>query len=127
MRGFAILLAFQVAGTFFEEVVHLPMPGNVVGLLLFLAALSLGWVKLHWVEQTASWLLKHMMLFFAPFVVGTIVFFPLLSREWAAVLLPVVVSTVLIIAVTGWTAKKMDGGRSSLQEIDESVQPKEVR
>ncbi|WP_274366295.1 CidA/LrgA family protein [Paenibacillus thermotolerans] len=106
MRGLAILLGFQFLGTAIAEAARIPIPGNVLGLICFLIALFAGWVKVEWVEQTASLLLKHMMLFFAPLIVGTIVFFPMLVREWLPIALSLVAGTAVPILVTGLLASK---------------------
>lgn len=108
MRGIAIILGFLLAGTALEHA-GVPLPGNVIGLLLLLAALGFGWVKLEWVEAVANVLTKHMMLFFAPFVVGTIAFLPLLREEWAAVVVPMLLGPLLVVVVTALTAKHWPG------------------
>ncbi|MCI3927228.1 CidA/LrgA family protein [Paenibacillus sp. TRM 82003] len=112
MRGLAILFLFQLLGTAIERFAGVPLPGNVIGLVLLLGTLTLGWVKLEWVEDAASFLLKHMMLFFAPLIVGTMVFFPLIGREWAAIAASLLLGTAVVILVTGATAKWLTpGGR----------------
>jgi holin-like protein len=103
-RGFAILSAFQFAGA----VVHalgVPMPGVVIGLLLFTASLLLGWIKLEWVESTSSLLLKHMLLFFVPMTVLTMRLAPYLKAHWAALSVSVVASTLAVMLTTGLVAE----------------------
>ncbi len=104
MRGLAILAAFQFAGA----VVHalgIPMPGAVIGLVLFTAALFLGWIKLEWVESTTSFLLKHMLLFFVPMTVLTMRMAPMIKANWAALLVSIVVSTLAVMLTTGLVAE----------------------
>ncbi len=103
MRGFAILSAFQFAGA----VVHalgVPMPGAVVGLIMFTASLFLGWVKVEWVESTSSLLLKHMLLFFVPMTVLTMRLAPMLRANWAALAVSILVSTLAVMLTTGLVA-----------------------
>jgi holin-like protein len=109
MRGLSILLLFQLAGTVLERAAHLPLPGNVIGLILLLGALLAGWVKLEWVEDTAARLLKHMMLFFAPLIVAAVALLPLFGREWAAVAASLFLGTAATIVVTALTAKLWPG------------------
>lgn len=101
MRGLAILLCFHFAGLLARSLLHVPLPANVIGLLLFIAALFAGWVKLEWVEESAQFLLRHMMLFFAPFIVGTIVFFPVIGGNALGIGLSLVVGTLIVLLVTG--------------------------
>ena len=104
MRGLAILLSFNLLGTVLHTALGVPLPGGVLGLILFTACLFLGWIKLEWVEQTASLLLRHMLLFFAPVVVGVIQFGPQIRQEWAVIAVSLIGSTLSVMLVTGWIA-----------------------
>lgn len=107
MLGFAILLGFHLVGTGLHALLHLPLPGNVIGLILFLISLGFGWVKLEWVEQSAQFLLDHMLLFFIPYVVGVIAFLPVLESHGWSIAAGIVGSTLLVLWVTGFTAAKL--------------------
>ncbi len=107
MLGFAILLGFNLAGIALQMGLHVPMPGNVIGLILFTLSLFFKWVKLEWVEQTAAWLTKHMLLFFMPYVVGTLVFVPLIGNNWLSIGVGLIGSTFAVLLVTGWLASRL--------------------
>ncbi|HEY8530043.1 MAG TPA: CidA/LrgA family protein [Paenibacillaceae bacterium] len=107
MTGFAILMAFLFAGHVIREWTGVPLPANVIGMILFTAALGLRLVKLETVEKAADFLLRHMMLFFAPVVVGVVAFFPLIGREAAAFFGGLVISAVAVLLVTGWTTRAL--------------------
>jgi len=109
MTGFAILMAFLLAGHVIREWWGVPLPANVIGMILFIAALGLRLVKLETVEKAADFLLRHMMLFFAPVIVGVVAFFPLIGREAPAFFGGLVVSAVAVLLVTGWTARALAG------------------
>jgi len=100
----AILLGFQLAGHVLHVAAGVPLPAGVLGLILFAACLFLGLVRLEWVEPAAGFLLRHMLLFFAPVVVGVVAFTPLLRREWPAVTVGLVGSFLVVLLVTGWVA-----------------------
>ncbi|MEJ8306196.1 CidA/LrgA family protein [Saccharibacillus sacchari] len=106
MRGFAILLGFSLAGVLLHDALHLPLPGNVMGLLLFLAALFAKVVKLEWVEQSANLLTGHLLLFFIPYVIGAAALMPFLGNNVVSIVVGVVGSTFAVLAVTGMVAKK---------------------
>ena len=101
MRGLAVLLSFHFAGLLLRELLHVPLPANVIGLILFIAALFGGWVKLEWVEESAQFLIRHMMLFFAPFVVGTIVFLHVIGSNALGIGLSLIAGTLIVLLVTG--------------------------
>jgi holin-like protein len=67
--GFAILTGFFLLGSFLHRL-GVPIPGGVLGLILFFASLQLGVIKLKWVERAAGLLLRHMVLLFVPLTVG---------------------------------------------------------
>ncbi|WP_179215483.1 CidA/LrgA family protein [Paenibacillus sp. MY03] len=105
MRGIAILFFFLLLGTILERLAGIPLPGNVIGLLLLFLSLALGWVKLESVENVSLWLLKNMMLFFAPLIVGAMVFFPLFQKEWSALVMSLLFGTLSVVLATALTAK----------------------
>jgi holin-like protein len=107
MLGFGILVGFQLLGIMLQSILNLPLPSNVIGLLLFILALFLRIIRLSWVEASASILLKHMMLFFAPFIVGSMVIFPLFRSELITIIVGLFISTFAVLLVTGWTMNQL--------------------
>lgn len=107
MLGFVIIILFNLLGVALNKLASIPIPGNVIGMVLFTLALFLKLIKLEWVERSASWLLSHMMLFFAPLIVGVIVFLPLIREQWISIIVSMVVSTFFVLIVTGWIAEKL--------------------
>ena len=111
MRGLAILLSFNLLGAVLHAACHVPIPGAVLGLVLFTACLFLKVIKLEWVEHTASILLKNMLLFFAPVIVGATQFWPQIRNEWLAIAISLIGSTLAVMLVTGWVASGAIGAR----------------
>ncbi|TBL80220.1 CidA/LrgA family protein [Paenibacillus thalictri] len=105
MLGFAILLAFHLVGLAFQHLLHVPLPANVIGLALFTLSLFLKWIKLEWVENTAMFFNKHMLLFFAPVVVGTMAVFPMIREQALTIIVTTFVSWISVLLATGWTVK----------------------
>lgn len=105
LAGLALLLAFQLAGEVAAPLLPIPIPGPVVGMVLLLAALGFGLVRLEWVKGAADALLSRMGLFFVPAGVGVIAHTELLRREWLPIVVALVVSTVAVLAATGFTER----------------------
>lgn len=105
LAGLALLLAFQLAGEGVAPLLPLPIPGPVVGMVLLLTALGLRVVKLEWVKGAADVLLSRMGLFFVPAGVGVIAHTELLRREWMPIVAALLVSTVAVLAATGFTER----------------------
>jgi holin-like protein len=64
------LYGLNEAGNLIVEVSHLPLPGNLIGMLLLFLLLTTKIIPLHWVKEGSSILLKHLSLFFIPIAVG---------------------------------------------------------
>lgn len=112
LQGLVLLLVFQFVGEGLSAWLDLPMPGNVIGMALLLLALSRGWVKTEWLQEAAELLLSYMALFFVPAGVGVMLYFDLIGREWLPIVAATVLSTFVVMAVTGWTEQLLDRDRS---------------
>ena len=108
LQGMVLLLLFQLIGEGLSAWLKLPIPGNVIGMALMLLALSAGWVKLDWLQEAADLLLRYLALFFVPAGVGVMLYFDLIGREWLPIVAGTVISTFVVMAVTGWAEKLLD-------------------
>ncbi|MDT8441019.1 MAG: CidA/LrgA family protein [Desulfuromonadales bacterium] len=108
VRGFSILLAFQFLGELVSTLGDLPLPGNVLGMGLLLVALLLGWIRLAWLEEAAELLLANLALFFVPAGVGVMVYTDLIAREWLPISVATLLSTFVVLAVTGGLAQGLE-------------------
>lgn len=111
VRGMAVILGFLVAGEALSRFLPLPIPGNVVGMMLLASALGLGVVKLAWIEAVADFLVKHLAFFFVPAGVGLMAHLDLLGRHWPAILFSVTLGTAAAIALVGLFHKAVSRGR----------------
>jgi holin-like protein len=102
--GLAILIAFFLLGSWLHRL-GVPIPGGVLGLILFFLALQVGIVKLGWVERMAGLLLRHMVLLFVPLTVGLMELGALLSKQALAITASLVVSSVAVLLTTGLLGK----------------------
>lgn len=66
----ALLWAVYQGSAWLAAATALPIPGNVLGVVLLFTLLALGVVKLQHVELAADFLLKHLVFFFVPIAVG---------------------------------------------------------
>lgn len=107
LSGWAVLLVFQLLGEALAQVLALPVPGPVVGMVLLMAALELRLPETEGLVAVSSGLLGHLSLLFVPAGVGIILHASTLAEEWPAVLTALAVSTVASIAVTGWIADRL--------------------
>ncbi len=108
VRGLTYLLLFQLCGEIISRSLGLPIPGNVMGMGLLLLGLMVGWIDVKWIEEAAEILLSNMTLFFVPAGVGVMVYSDLIAAEWLPITVATVVSTFVVMAVTGLLAQKLE-------------------
>jgi holin-like protein len=100
LQAFVLLLGFQLAGEVLVRVLHVGIPGPVVGMTL-LAIGCIASVRLRKMcEAAATVLLGNLSLLFLPAAVGVVQFLPLLQKQGLAIGAAILGSTVLAIAVT---------------------------
>ena len=103
----ALLLIVNQAGYAVVTALHLPVPGNLLGMLLLLALLVSGLLPLRSIEAGASLLIRHLAFFFVPITVGLMGFADLFLSNGLAILLTLVVSAVVGICVAGLSAQRL--------------------
>ncbi|GAB2970878.1 CidA/LrgA family protein [Nocardioides montaniterrae] len=105
IAGLAWLVGFQLAGSFISESLDLPVPGQVIGMLL-----CFGWLRLRRtpddaaIVRTSTALLGHLQLLFVPAGVGVVVYVRTIGDHALPIALAMAVSWFLGLVVVGWTA-----------------------
>ncbi len=109
IRGFLLLLAFQLAGEVLARGLALPAPGPVVGLALLAAAMALwrAWrpfddeaLQSSDVARAATGLLGNLSLLFVPAGVGVVQYLGLLQAQGPALAAALIVSTLATLLAT---------------------------
>jgi holin-like protein len=103
----AALAALNYAGYAIAGVLRVALPGNLVGMLLLLALLASGAVRLEWIERTTSFLLRHLAFFFIPIAVGIMGFGELMRASGLALLLILLASSLVGIWAAGTSVQRL--------------------
>lgn len=101
LRQFMIILLISFLGEVLKAVLPLPVPASVWGLILMLAALRTGMIKLSQVSDAAIFLIEIMPVMFIPAGVGLLNAWGVLQPVWIPVSVITVLTTVIVMAVTG--------------------------
>ncbi|MCW2668066.1 MAG: putative effector of murein hydrolase LrgA [Frankiales bacterium] len=111
LAGLLDLLLCWAAGEVLARVLHLPLPGPVVGLVLLLAVLGVqssrgggGEVRS---GPVADLLLRHLALLFVPAGVGVITYLSLLREQAVPVAFGLVLPLVVGVAGTGLVVDRL--------------------
>ncbi|HHK9351068.1 TPA: CidA/LrgA family protein [Escherichia coli] len=86
---------------------HLPLPANLVGMILMLALIVCRILPLQWVRAGARWLLAEMLLFFVPAVVAVVNYAQLLLVDGWRIFAVIALSTVMVLGTTAWVVEKV--------------------
>lgn len=100
---FGVIMGFLAVGELVVWATGVPLPSSIIGMLLLAASLKLKLVKPRHVERLATFLVHNLGFFFVPAGVGVMKCMGIISAQWLPIVVSVVGSTVMIIAVTGWT------------------------
>jgi len=112
MLGAFYILACWLAGNAVARFSGIGLSGNVIGMLLLFVLLASKRIEPRSVRPAARLLLGSMALFFVPFGVGLMVSYRTILQHLWAILAAGIVSTILVLCVTGWTYQKMGKKRS---------------
>jgi Putative effector of murein hydrolase LrgA len=85
----------------------LPIPANILGIIVLFTLLCTGVVKERHIGQAANFFLKHLALFFVPIVVGLMVWGNLLYEYGLLMLLAIAVSSLLPLLAVAWLATRL--------------------
>ena len=107
LRQFCIILFVAFLGEILHCLIPLPVPASVYGLVLMFAALCTGILKTEQVSAAADLLIEIMPVMFIPAAAGLLDAWPALQAIWIPVILITVITTVLVMAVTGRVTQHM--------------------
>lgn len=101
LLGIGLLWGFAGAGEFLVDLMALPIPGAIVGMLLLLLFCTLSGAEPKPTRDVAPLLLSHMNLLFLPASVGVITLASVVSGQFTYILITVLASTFLAFTVCG--------------------------
>lgn len=109
----AILFFVSIAMNKISLLLHLPIPGSILGIIVLFTLLKTKMIKLAWVEQGANWLLAELLLFFIPSAVGVMKYIPMLETDGVRILIVVISSTLVVMISSGLIAVRISKRKDS--------------
>lgn len=108
IKGLSIIFCCLLLGDLLSFFLHIPVPGNVIGMLLLTIALAGKIVRVEDVKPSSDMLVNNLSLLFVPPGVGLILYFDLLKQELLAIVLSLLLSTLLVLAVVGYIQQRLE-------------------
>ena len=107
LRQFGIILAVTCAGEIMKYFIPLPIPGSIYGLILMFVLLLTKVIKVEHVKETGEFLIEIMPVMFIPAGIGLITAWGQLKTMLVPVGIITVVTTFLVMIVTGKVTEMM--------------------
>jgi holin-like protein len=104
-KQFGIIAGVSFVGELLYAALPFPIPASVYGLVLMVILLMTKIVKLDMIEETADFMISMMGIFFIPSSVGLMNSFGVMRGSVVQLLLMCVISTVVVMVVTGLVAQ----------------------
>ncbi len=102
MTGILYILLCWLVGNALSALIGGYVSGNILGMVLMFAALTLKVIDAEKVRPAAKFLLGTMALFFVPYGVGLMTSYRAIMDNFVAIIVATLLSTALVIAVAGW-------------------------
>ena len=102
IRQCAVLFGCLALGELLVSVTGVKLPSSIIGMLLLAFFLKVGWVKLNWVQGLSDFFVANLGFFFVPPGVALMLYFDVIEAQFWPIVIATVVSTLLVLVVTGW-------------------------
>ena len=107
LREFMLIFTINYVGMLLSKILHLPLPGTIVSLLLLFFMLQFKVLKLEKIENAGNFLLLNMTIFFMPPTVKIIDSYELLEKDLFKIIVIIIISTFLTMGITGKVVQLM--------------------
>lgn len=113
-----IIIVITYIGIEIQKIFHLPLAGSIVGLFLFYLLLQFKIVPLTWVEDGTNFLLKTMVFFFIPSVVGIMDVASEITLNYILFFAVIIIGTCIVALSSGYIAEKMSVKHKHRKGVD---------
>ncbi|WP_164214683.1 CidA/LrgA family holin-like protein [Virgibacillus sp. YIM 98842] len=110
-----ILYILYLIGEWAANIFNLLIPGSVIGMILLLILLFMRGIKVEWIEEGAGFMVRHLTFFFIPATVGIMQYFEVFTGKGFLLVIIVLISTLLVMAVSGLTGQLLWHGKERKQ------------
>ncbi|MCG1874867.1 CidA/LrgA family protein [Staphylococcus epidermidis] len=103
----ALIMLITFIGTEVQKLLHIPLAGSIIGLMLFFLLLQFKIIPESWINVGADFLLKTMVFFFIPSVVGIMDVASNITMNYILFFIVIIIGTCLVALSSGYIAEKM--------------------
>lgn len=92
------------------------LPASIIGMLILTLLLKLKVIKLEWVRGLTDFLIANLGFFFVPPGVALMLYFDLIKAEIVPIALATLLSTIIVLLITGQTHQAVSKGENKVRE-----------
>lgn len=108
IRQCFIIFGCLAIGELIVWLTGITIPSSIIGMLLLATLLQMKVIKEEWVKGMSDFLISNMGFFFVPPGVALMLYLDIIKAEFVPIAVATVVSTILVLIVTGWTHQKLE-------------------
>ena len=116
VRQCFILFGCLALGELTVRTTGVKLPSSIIGMLLLTLLLKLKVIKLEWVRGLTDFLIANLGFFFVPPGVALMLYFDLIRAEILPITLATLLSTVIVLIITGHTHQAVSKGEDKMRE-----------
>jgi len=113
----ALILGICYTGELIHNYTGIPIPGNILGMLILLLLLCLKIIKLEQIREVSDFFLKRLAFFFLPPAIGLMLVGDDIKKQWPLLLLLCIVITIVTMAATGWAVQLLSKKQNTSSKI----------
>lgn len=102
-----LIYGITLLGMWLRELLHIPIAGSIVGLVLLFCLLLFKVIPEHWIEVGANKLINVMVLFFVPSIVGIMDIANQIDPTYIFLAILIIISTSLVALSSGYVSEKL--------------------
>jgi len=108
-----LLYLFYLVGAWIQALFGLVIPGSVIGLVLLFLCLFFNIIPEKWIASGASFMVKHLIIFFIPATAGIINYYELFIGKGIIIVIITVISSLFVLVTSGFVSEKLVAGKDS--------------
>ena len=116
VRQCFILFGCLALGELTVRTTGVKLPSSIIVMLMLTLLLNLKVIKLEWVRGLTDFLIANLGFFFVPPGVALMLYFDLIRAEILPIALATLLSTVIVLIITGHTHQAVSKGEDKMRE-----------
>lgn len=109
LRQVLIIFSICIVGEILSKILKLPIPGNVMGMIILLICLMTGIIKIQYIDKITDFLLDNLAFFFIPAGVSLLAYLKILKGSLIYIVIISFISTIVILLITGKLVEFLKG------------------